>query len=82
MGAVLAFTGKRYRDVPDDDLERNGFLLGYAAAIADVYRNSGQDYASEILLESGMTLEEFEDAGIEDYDLKTITKIYKQQEKG
>lgn len=75
MGQVLSFNKKPTRHLPQSTDRENHFLVGYAAAICDVWRG-GED-ASSSLDQSGMVLEDFQRAGVEEYDLETLTEIYK-----
>ena len=53
------------------------FLIGYAAGVCDVWRQT-QDYGCVYTLEqSGMSLQDFIEAGIEDYDLETLEEIWR-----
>lgn len=71
---VFQFTGTQVRQTQNP--EDNGFLIGYAAAIADIWRNDGTNHAEEVLNGSGITLEEFKQAGVEEYDLDALEEIY------
>lgn len=76
MSNVIEFTGTQVRltKSPRDD----GFLSGYAAAIADVRRNGGFIDAEVALNGSGLELCDFEAANVEEYDLEELVEIYKE----
>ena len=50
--------------------------LGYCAAIADVSRMGEGSIAEELLAEAGFRLEDIIKAGIEEYDLEEIRKLF------
>lgn len=50
--------------------------VGYAACLADLYRNNAQDHAEHLAAGTGLTLQDFIDAGVEEYDMQQIRKIY------
>ena len=51
------------------------FIIGYCAAAADVSRSGHDDIASELMGNSGCSLDDLIKAGVEDYDLDEIKKI-------
>lgn len=52
-------------------------LVGFCAALGMVYRAGGQDYAEEAFKESGHTLQDFFDAGVDDAgDIEVLRKVY------
>lgn len=73
MGQVVKFSGDMSRALQTD---ASDFLVGYAAAACDIYRAGAQDYAEEAIKESGLQMDDFEVAGVEEYDLETLREIY------
>lgn len=59
------------------DRSTANYLVGYAAGICDVYRNCGEYQAEGALRDSGISIEKFAAAGVEDYDLDTLEEIFK-----
>jgi predicted ATP-grasp superfamily ATP-dependent carboligase len=57
-------------------LEKRGFIRGFAAALAQVAREHGEDaIAGYILADSGYTLADFEAAQVDDYDLDVLRPL-------
>lgn len=54
--------------------DQGTWLAGYAAGLADAKRG-GADIES-LLSESGLTLQEFQDAGADEYDLEELKEIF------
>lgn len=56
---------------------RKAWLCGFAIAVANLARDHmEQQLAAFVLGDSGVALEEFERAGLDDYDLIEIRKLF------
>lgn len=56
--------------------DTNVFLIGYAAGVCDVWRQTQDCGCVYTLQESGLDLEDFIEAGIEEYDLETLKETW------
>lgn len=60
-------------------MKRDEWICGYAAAIAGLIRDGERSAIKNLLTGDGLKLENFKKAGVEDYDLDEIKKIFKKQ---
>lgn len=76
MGNVLEFTGAQVRRTQNP--EDNGFLIGYAAAIADVRRHGSFAVAELALQSTGFDLCDFEAVNVDEDDMDELEAIYEE----
>jgi hypothetical protein len=74
MGKVINVNFGHNGADPYETGKNDGFLCGFAAAIGDACRSAD---AETVLIESGISLEEFKAAGVEEYDLDILREILK-----
>lgn len=57
--------------------QHNPGLVGYGMALADVYRQTGNgEIVVDTMKETGMTLEDLEKSGLEEYDLDELKQAH------
>ena len=61
----------------DIEHTHNARLMGWASAVADGYRMHGCcTTVKDLMNASGITVDDLKKAGVEDYDLKMIKRVY------
>lgn len=61
------------------DPEKRGFIQGYAVAVGVIVRlHDHPSIAADLLQQSGFTLRDFERAGVDEYDLKPVRKLFRE----
>jgi hypothetical protein len=64
------------------DAEDRGWILGLGYAVAEVVRLHDQPgVAAEVVASSGCDLGDFVTAGLDTYDLKTLRRVAKEEER-
>lgn len=76
MGQVLKFTKTPVRPLSQETDLQNASLAGFAAGVCDSWRAGDTPQAP---IDSGINLEAFENAGIDEYDLEELKEMFQCQ---